>query len=170
MADADPWSDARGVGVVLEPLLVEHAAAMVAVLADPAIYSFTGGDPPSLDDLEHRYHLQSRGLSPDGTERWFNWIVRDAVSRDAVGYVQATVTRRDQLAELAWVVGAAWQGRGYAAAAATAMVAELRPLGLRGLFACVHPEHEASQRVAARIGLVATDEIRDGEVVWRGPA
>ena len=32
----------------LEPLTVDHAPAMVAVLADPSIYEFTGGSPPTL--------------------------------------------------------------------------------------------------------------------------
>ena len=31
----------------LEPLVVAHAREMVAVLADPALYRFTGGEPPS---------------------------------------------------------------------------------------------------------------------------
>ena len=154
---------------MLEPLQVEHAVDMVTVLADPALYRYTGGTPTSLEELERRYRIQSHGAPPDGTERWFNWIVRAGAAGTAVGYVQATVTLDDQLAELAWVIGVPWQGRGFATGAASAMVESLRPLGLRGLLACVHPDHLASQRVAAHLGLAATDEIRDGEVVWRGP-
>jgi PhnB protein len=33
--------------------------------------------------------------------------------------------------------------------------------------ACIHPDHHASVRVAARAGLTATSEIIDDEVVWR---
>jgi RimJ/RimL family protein N-acetyltransferase len=33
--------------------------------------------------------------------------------------------------------------------------------------AYVHPGHAASQAVARRAGLSPTDEIVDGEVVWR---
>ena len=39
----------------LEPLSVDHAAPMVAVLADPSLYEFTGGSAPGLTELPDRY-------------------------------------------------------------------------------------------------------------------
>ena len=83
----------------------------------------------------------------------------------AVGFVQATVT--DDGADLAWVVGVEWQGQGLAVEAATAMREWLTGDGV-GLFtAHVHPDHAASQGVAAAIGLRATGRLDDeGEGVW----
>jgi RimJ/RimL family protein N-acetyltransferase len=37
------------------------------------------------------------------------------------------------------------------------------------LEASIHPEHVASQRVAARIGLLPTDTLVDGEIRWVTP-
>ena len=74
----------------LEPLTVDHAAAMVAVLADPSIYEFTGGSPPTLSELTARYARQAVGHSPDGSEQWLNWVVAARLTTP-VGYVQATV-------------------------------------------------------------------------------
>ena len=44
----------RAARLTLEPLRVDHAPAMVEVLADPALYEFTGGRPPTLDELTAR--------------------------------------------------------------------------------------------------------------------
>jgi len=150
---------------------------MAVVLADPALYGFTGGEPPTLDALRRRYAAQVTGASPDGAERWLNWIVRLApddggdAPGPAIGFVQATVTGAGRRADIAWVIGVRWQGQGHAAEAAAALVAWLRASGVSTITAHVHPDHVASARVAARAGLVATDAFEDGERVWRlGPA
>jgi uncharacterized protein (DUF1684 family)/RimJ/RimL family protein N-acetyltransferase len=150
------------VSLELVPLSVDHAPAMVAVLADPSIYEFTGGTPPTLEELTARYARQAAGHSPDGSERWLNWVV--LLDSDPVGYVQATVS--GDSAEIAWVVSPAAQGRGVATAAARAMVDELTASGIRRLVAHVHPDHAASARVAERLGLRRTDVVEDGEVRW----
>jgi RimJ/RimL family protein N-acetyltransferase len=69
-------------------------------------------------------------------------------------------------AELAWVVGARWQGRGIAREATGLVLDHLLATGIRRVVAHVHPDHVASQRVAARLGLVATQRRVDGEVEW----
>jgi hypothetical protein len=110
--------------LVLEPLRVEHAEEMAPVLDDPGLHDRIGGKPPTLEQLRRRYRLQVVGRSPDGSQRWLNWILRSQESGRVVGFVQATVTRDDdrRVAEIAWVVGTAAQGRGYAKEATHAMV------------------------------------------------
>jgi len=73
----------------------------------------------------------------------------------------------DHGAVLAWIVGVPWQGRGVASEAAAGMVEWLRAHGVEAMAAHVHPDHEASAAVARRVGLHPTDEVVDGEVVWR---
>ncbi|OKJ78513.1 GNAT family N-acetyltransferase [Streptomyces sp. CB02460] len=143
------------------PLRVEYAAEMAAVLSDPALHTFTGGLPETPESLRARYTRQTAG-SPDSAELWWNWVLR---SGDAlVGYVQATV--RGDRAEIAWVVGVPWQGRGYAGEAARGLVAYLRESGVRTVIAHIHPEHTASAAVAAGAGLTRTGEWEDGEERW----
>ena len=146
----------------LEPLRVDHAPAMVAVLADPSLYEFTGGSPPTLSELSARYARQSAGRSPGGSEQWLNWIV--VLDDQPIGYVQATVTGSE--AEIAWVVSPAHQGRGLATEAATSMVDWLAAAGITRLVAHIHPDHPASAHVGARLGLRPTDAVEDGEVRW----
>ena len=82
------------------------------------------------------------------------------------GYVQATV--RGARAEVAWVVGARWQGRGYAKEAAAGLVRHLLDQGsVRTVVAHIHPGHAASAAVASAAGLLPTGEWEDGEVRWR---
>jgi RimJ/RimL family protein N-acetyltransferase len=152
----------------LSPLRAADAAEMVEVLSSRDLYAFTGGDPPNLADLQSQYKAQVAGPS-SGEEVWHNWIIRPNDTRVAVGFVQATVT--GDSSDVAWVVGVEWQGRGYASEAASAMCDWLATQGIETFTAHIHPGHAASQRVAASLGMQATDEIdSDGEVVWSSPA
>lgn len=150
--------------LVLHPIAVADAVEMVEVLADPVLYEFTGGESPTLADLETRYARQVEG-SGRPEEIWCNWIARRAVDRRAVGFVQATVV--DGAADLAWLIGVRYQGQNFASEAAQAMRTWLVGQGVDRLSAHIHPEHRASQIVAARIGLQESGRIDDeGEAVW----
>ncbi len=108
-------AELRTARLVLEPLRVDHAGAMVAVLSDLSLYDVVGGRPPTRDELVTAYSGQVVGQAPDGSQGWLNWVVVETLTQQPVGYVQATVTQTadDELgAGVAWVVGAAWQGRG----------------------------------------------------------
>lgn len=150
----------------LVPLTVDDAAEMAGVLSDPGLYEFIGGAPPAVADLHAWYTRLVAGRSPDGRQQWFNWIVRRTPDGRAVGTVQATVTEEGRQAEIAWIVGADFQGQGYATAAAGALVEWLDGRGVRTITAHVHPEHQASMVVAERAGLQPTDRFEDGERLW----
>jgi RimJ/RimL family protein N-acetyltransferase len=70
---------------------------------------------------------------------------------------------------VAWVIGASWQGRGYATEAATALVNWLRGQGATAINAAIHPANLASAGVARRAGLVPTSAEVDDEQVWSLP-
>jgi RimJ/RimL family protein N-acetyltransferase len=149
--------------LVLEPLSVEHAGEMTGVLADPALHAFTGGAPLGADALRARYARLVAG-SPDPDVVWRNWVIRLAAEDRLAGTVQATIA--GGVAEVAWVVGTPWQGRGIATEAARALVAHLRGEGVATVVAHIHPEHRASAAVAAAAGLAPTAGLCDGEVRW----
>ncbi|MGN9846803.1 GNAT family N-acetyltransferase [Nonomuraea sp. H19] len=148
----------------LLPLRPEHAGEMAAVLSDPALHKFTGGAPLTEQELRTRYERLAAG--PPG---WRNWVIRLREEERLVGYVQATIDGRT--AEVAWVIGTPWQGRGLARAAARALVDRLTEQEIDTVVAHIHPDHAASAAVAASAGLRPTDRWLDGEVCWeRGPA
>jgi RimJ/RimL family protein N-acetyltransferase len=151
----------------LTPLVAGDAGEMVVVLGDERMHEFTGGAPLSYDDLRVRYEMLVRGHSADGSQLWFNWIVRTITTDTAVGAVQATVAMDGATAYVAWEIGVPWQGMGFASEASAGMADWLISAGVRAIRACIHPDHVASGHVAAHLGLSPTAESVDGETVWR---
>ena len=162
---AEPIETAR---LELEPLRIEHAEPMAAVLADPRLHVFIGGAPETAPQLRARYARMLAGPS-DPAESWCNWMIRLRENQELTGTVQATVSPdADGLhAEIAWVIGAAWQRRGIAAEAARALVDWLSRQPIHAVIAHIHPDHHASAAVATAAGLTPTAEIHDGEIRWR---
>ncbi|MFF5706214.1 GNAT family N-acetyltransferase [Streptomyces sp. NPDC012794] len=150
----------------LLPLRVEHADEMARVLSDPALHTFIGGAPESVGALRARYERWSAG-SPDPGVSWCNWVVRLREEGCLTGTVQATVG--GGTAEVSWVVGTPWQGRGIATEAARGLVAWLREREAGTVIAHVHPDHRASAAVAAAAGLAPTGQWQDGEARWQLP-
>jgi RimJ/RimL family protein N-acetyltransferase len=165
------WPAAEPIGstrLTLEPLSVGHAAEMVGVLADRELYTYTGGSPPDALELARRYAAQVEGPPEDGSEWWLNWVIRHRTSREAVGYVQATVEEQEggRSAQVAWVVGVRSQGQGIATESGRAMLGWLRGQGVSRVTALIHPGHVRSGRVAAALGFTPTAEVVDGETCW----
>jgi RimJ/RimL family protein N-acetyltransferase len=155
--------------LLLEPLRVEHADELASVLNDRSLYRFTGGSPPTQEELRARFERQVLGRSPDGRAAWLNWVLRERATSRVVGTVQATVKdgAASRTAELAWVIGTQHQGNGFAREAAAVMAAWLRDQGVTRLRAHVHPDHHASMAVARAVGLEPTGTIVDGEQRWQ---
>jgi RimJ/RimL family protein N-acetyltransferase/8-oxo-dGTP pyrophosphatase MutT (NUDIX family) len=159
---AEPISTGR---LALLPLRVEHAEEMAAVLADPDLHTFMGGAPLSPRDLRARYEGWAAG-SPDPAVSWCNWVIRLRDPGCLAGTVQATITAEGPVAEVAWVVGTPWQGRGIATEAARALVAWLGQQQARDVIAHIRPGNRASAAVAAAAGLAPTGHWQDGERRW----
>lgn len=172
---AEPIATGR---LTLEPLTVEHAEEMLAVLAAPELYTFIGGSPPTLPALRARYRQMVAGPPAGRQVGWLNWVIREQQDDRLAGTVQATIwpvpgddARPAFLrASVAWVVGTRWQGRGIATEAARALLGWLRERGVTAIMATIHPGNAASAAVAQRAGLVPTADVVDDEIVWVSPA
>ncbi|MET8947594.1 GNAT family N-acetyltransferase [Streptomyces sp. NPDC004542] len=151
----------------LLPLHVEHAEEMAAVLSDPALHTFIGGTPDTPQALRSRYQRMTSG-SPDPAVSWLNWVIRLRDESSLTGTVQATAgpSGHGIIAEIAWVVGTPWQGRGIATEAARGLVDWLSRQPVQTVIAHIHPEHRASAAVATAAGLTPTDEWHEGEIRW----
>lgn len=149
----------------LLPLRVDHADEMAVALSDPDLHTFIGGAPADVDELRARYARMLAGPEDAGTS-WCNWVIRLREDDCLVGTMQATVAPNRE-AEIAWVVGVPWQGRGIATEAAEGLVAWLSRRRVGSVVAHVHPRHAASAAVARSVGLTPTNEVHDGEILWR---
>ena len=154
--------------LTLVPLQPGHAAEMAAVLADPDLYTFTGGAPPQAGELRARYERWTAGPG-DPAVSWDNWVIQLRGPGALAGYVQATVTDTagTLTAEVAWVVAKPWQGHGMGSEAARALAGWLGGHRVRSIVAHIHPDHRASAAVASAVGLTPAGEWQDGEQRWR---
>jgi len=118
--------------LTLTALTVHDADEMVGVLNDERLHAFIGGRPDTITELRDRYRRFVAGPK-ESDDVWLNWIVRSTHDGSAVGTVQATVSTLSDartVADVAWVIGMAWQGQGYAGEAALALVDWLRTHGV----------------------------------------
>lgn len=155
--------------LVLAPLVVGDAEEMVDVLGDDALYEFIGGTALGLRELRDRYFELVAGPGIPGVS-WLNWIARLEATGRAIGTVQATITPgtdAEQVAEVSWVIGTVCQKQGFASEAARSLVDWLQAQGIGAIRAYIHSCHLASATVARRAGLHQTNELRDGEHLWR---
>ena len=101
--------------LLLEPLTTAHAAKLYEGLLDGRLYAFIPQDPPaSVRALEDRYRKLSARRSPDGSEAWLNWAMRDRDTGGYVGTLEATV-ERNRTSSIAYTVFASHQRKGFAA-------------------------------------------------------
>ena len=144
--------------LTLEPQVLAHAEEMFAVLSDPAIYEYENQPPSSLEWLRERFTKLESRCSPEGQERWLNWVIRLPTS-ELIGYVQATV-RSQARAAIAYELSSKYGGRGFARQAVEAMISELvENYGARKLSAVLKQGNLRSLRLLERLGFsLATPE------------
>ncbi len=107
--------------LALEPLEKRHADLLFKTLSDTAIYTFIPFDPPkSVEELAERYARLEVGRSANGHEIWLNFALRKLEDDTYLGTVQATVTGKK--AYVAYELGPAHWGRGYATEAVRALI------------------------------------------------
>jgi RimJ/RimL family protein N-acetyltransferase len=151
----------------LIPITRDLAPEMFEVLNDPVLYEYVTSSPPAdVSALTRQYEFWEGRRSPDESELWLNWALREQGNTELIGHVQAGVLPHH--ADLAWVLGVRWQHRGYATEATKAVLDLLQRLGVREIRATINPIHTASIRVAERLGLRRTNEFKDSELIWKG--
>ena len=106
-----------------EPLVAGHAPLLFPELRNEALYEFIPQDPPSgVDALTARFErLENEPHSPDGTELWLNWAMRERATGAYIGTLEPSVTP-GRSADLAYFVFAPHQRRGYALEGVGALV------------------------------------------------
>ena len=169
------WTTER---LVLEPLVAEHAPGLFTALDDARVGAYIGApDVTTLEALEHRIRRLHEGPPADRPdERWVNLavILRNDPHggppgrRTVIGRLEATV--HDEWAEIAYLLGPAYWGAGYATEAVGWFLGHLeRP----ELWAAVHPKNEPSWRLLERLRFERVDaptrpvsSYDDGDLAW----
>jgi RimJ/RimL family protein N-acetyltransferase len=138
--------------VTLEPRTMAHAEELFPVLAEPALYEFIDESPPeSVAALRQKLARSETRRSPDGSEHWLNWVVRDE-SRKIAGYVQATVAANLET-NVAYAIGSAFWGRGIASEAVARMLELVSAEhAVKQFFVVADRRNVKSIRLAERLG------------------
>lgn len=146
--------------LALEPQTAAHAGEMFPLLADPEMSRYLDTDPPSdLAWLTARFAKLETRLSADGREHWLNWVIRSPL-QGLAGYVQATVYA-DGSADIAYELGRAFWGRGWASRSTLAMMHELADgYGVQRAFATVDARNLRSVQLLERLAFSASDPPR----------
>lgn len=153
--------------VTLEPRTVAHAEELFPVLAEAALYEFIDEEPPeSVEVLRRKLARSESRRSPDGSEHWLNWVVRDGAGNIA-GYVQATVAANLDT-NVAYAIGSAFWGRGIATEAVAQMLEIVSTeFSVKHFFIVAERDNHRSIRLAKRLGFAeASPEL----VIGRGTA
>jgi len=150
-------------GFVLEPQTALHAAALFALLQDPAIYRHENEPPPAFDAFRERLQRLEWRRSPDGRQAWLNWIVRCG-DGEVAGYVQATVHDTGD-AWVAYVLGSPFWGRGLGCRAVARMLLELESsYAVHTAWAVFKRRNAASRRLLERLSFEPARESRVPDV------
>jgi ribosomal-protein-alanine N-acetyltransferase len=142
----------------LEPVRSTHAAEMFVLLRDSRIYEHLDREPPAtLLELEDRYRRYETGFSPDGRERWLNWIIFPHAGTACAGFMQASVLT-DGTGDLGYILGPAFWGRGLAFDAASAVISVLQSeYGVHSLYATADRRNTRTIRLLERLGFQCID-------------
>ncbi len=158
-----PDASSAQASVQLQPLRAEDADELVGLLEESELRVWLRAR--DVEQLRQRFGRWEVRCSPDGRERWLNWVFRSKDDCRALGWAQATVG--GGAAQVAYATLPAERGRGFASAALREVIAELRDHHEVVFFeAHIREDNLGSQKVAAAAGLRHTDRTVRGESVW----
>ena len=137
----------------IEPMRAEHAPMVFEPLQDPAIYRFLPSDPPERSALQRRYDFLQGGRSPDGRERWLNWVAFLRDTQRPVGTFQATLPEGER-GSFAYVVFPAFWRQGYGRELVARMIGHLfETHPVPELYAEIDTRNIGSVRLVESLGL-----------------
>lgn len=144
----------------LEPLTAAHAPLLFEPLRDERLYRYEAFEPPrSLEELVARFTALEKRQSPDGSERWLNWVVC-LLDGTVVGRMQATVRSDHTL--VGYDIFVPYWRNGYGKEACAAMLDFLEGEGgIETFRAFVDTENVASIKLLEAVGF---------HRVWTGPS
>ena len=145
--------------VNLEPRTIAHAEELFPIFAEAELYRFIDGAPPAtVEDLRSFLARSESRKSPDGSEHWLNWVVRNSTG-EVVGYVQATVAA-DLETNIAYTIGSKFWGNGFALQAVTLMLEKVATeYQVKQFFVVAEKQNLRSVRLAEKLGfLLASPE------------
>lgn len=140
--------------LVLRPPTVADLGPLHEIWGDRDVMRYVGAGNAYAKDVDESEGRLARVLAHQERHGFSLWVVADRERGTVLGdcgLIQFAF--RGPEVELAYRLGKAYWGRGYATEAAAAWTERgLGDLGLETIVAVTHPENEASQRVLEKVG------------------
>jgi ribosomal-protein-alanine N-acetyltransferase len=152
----------RAADLLLRPFRDDDSPAVAAACTDPAIGRFTFMKDGLTEDEARAWIAQSNKMWPHGYPRF---AVVDAKDGRLLGQVGMAVFEQYQSAEAYYWVTATDRHRGVASTSLALLIDWAFEHGIERVYLLVHPENEASHRVAARCGFTREGVLRAFERV-----
>ena len=153
----------------LIPLAEKFANEMYDGLQSSVIYRYiVDSAPPSREWLRERYRHLATGRSPDSSELWLNWLLREKMTGRFVGHVQATV--KGGSASVAYLLFSKEWGGGFAQEAVARMLLSLQhDYGVIEFIATVHVGNQRSIRLLERLCFTRRSFTKNAEIIRGKP-
>jgi CubicO group peptidase (beta-lactamase class C family) len=133
----------------------EDAATFAAYRSEPEVARFQGWDTPFSEEQARRFIDGLEDAHPDTPGDWFQFAVVERGTATLIGDLAASVDTEDPtLARVGFTIAPAYQQRGYAAEALTALLGYLIvDRGKRRVVADCDARNAASAALLARVGM-----------------
>jgi RimJ/RimL family protein N-acetyltransferase len=142
--------------LVLRAFTAEDAEALHRLLSEEGVLRyFPATDPPSMDRVQQMIsrlltHWQERGYGL--------WAVESQSSGQLLGRCGLQYVTELDGAEVDFILGKAFWGRGFATEAARASLQFGFELGLERVVGIAHVQNKASQRVLEKVGMTLVEQ------------
>lgn len=139
----------------IEPRLPHHAAELFQIMSDPSLYEYVdiAHRPATADALRERIEQNSTGKSPDGSQDWLGWVIKNELG-NIVGFITATI-HQDGDAHIAYGIGSQFWGSGYAKSATEQLLSLLaKNYSVRQFCIVTERENTRSVLLARKLGFV----------------
>lgn len=124
-------------------------------MSDPLLYEYVdkAHRPATVDALRERIERNASGKSPDGSQDWLGWVVKNEFG-NIVGFITATIHKNGD-AHIAYGIGSKFRGNGYAKSATEQLTSLLaRSYSVRQFCVIAERENTRSVLLARKLGFV----------------
>ncbi len=150
----------------LDPVRIENARALWAVLQQPSLREFQDIPRTSFEEFERQVRARPTSLAGRLVGR-FEWLILERSSMAAAGWVSLRVHDRSPgSGEIGYSLLEAFRGRGYATEALRGVLDEtFRQSELNELHAACVPANLRSRAVLDRVGFREVRTMQNGALV-----
>lgn len=151
--------------LIFEPINALHAEETFSEWQEPALYQFIPTKPPlSVEALALRYERLSSRVSPDHSELWLNWMLKErGDAGQYIGLIEVSINAELE-AYLAYFVFKSFRQQGYAIEACQTVIAHLQQdYGVKRITSEMDTRNTASIQLVERLKFCRVGENRDAD-------